>query len=45
MATTDGLLRLAAAVEADSEHPWPGPSWPPPARTAGELPAAGDFRP
>jgi Cu2+-exporting ATPase len=27
----DGLLRLAAAVEADSEHPWPVRSWPRPA--------------
>jgi P-type Cu2+ transporter len=25
----DGLLRVAAAVEADSEHPWPGRSSPP----------------
>jgi hypothetical protein len=27
----DRLLRLAGAVEADSEHPWPGRSRPPPA--------------
>jgi Cu2+-exporting ATPase len=27
---TDGLLAVAAATEADSEHPWPGRSWPRP---------------
>ena len=41
----DGLLRLAAAVEADSEHPLARAIVAAArARAAGDLPAAGDFR-
>jgi hypothetical protein len=41
---SDRLLAVAAAVESDSEHPWPGRSSPPPGNGATFPPLVGSSR-